>query len=49
MLQSFDSKPRFAPVVLSFVFPRAMVPPLASVIKAAAPCLQKQYSVNQKA
>src|ERR1035437_9496765 len=37
MLQSFDSKPRFAPVVLSFVFPRAMVSPLASVIKTAAP------------
>src|SRR5664280_360506 len=37
MLQIFDSKPRFAAVVLSFVFRRAMMPPLASVIKAAAP------------
>src|SRR5450830_995510 len=37
MFQSFDSKPRVAPVVLSFVFPRAMVPSSASVIKAAAP------------
>src|SRR5664279_4805200 len=37
MLQSFDAKPRFAPVVLSFVFPRPMVSPLASVIKTVAP------------